>query len=443
MSRLEAALGLGEGELMATVSVAALTLLLYYVAFGKRHSRRRQDLQSRLAEAEGKVEELQRLLEELDENENDDLAEKEPVRVWVDGAFDLTHYGHMNAFRQARAYGTELIVGVNNSASIAECKGTAPIMTDEERCGAVRGCKWVDKVVQNVPYVLTSEYLNRIIEEYKIDFVVHGDDPCIVDGKDVYAESKRRGIYKEIPRTPGVSTSDIVGRMIYSSKEHHGETGQTDLISRERRRSASFSSQHQGSPSGFYRPSNFLTTSRILRIFSAGIRDPPSGAKIVYIDGAWDLFHKGHVETLKGARAEGDYLIVGIHSDKVINDKRGRNFPIMNLNERLLSVLGCRYVDDVLIDAPWIITAEMIASLGVSLVVRGTVSDTSNLEQDGRDPYEIPKKRNRFKIIESESVLSVEKITGRVLSNKEAFVTKVDTKMKAEGEYYSKRYERG
>ena len=38
------------------------------------------------------------------------------------------------------------------------------------------------------------------------------------------------------------------------------------------------------------------------------------------------------------------YLIVGLHKDQDVNRYRGSNFPIMNLNERTLSVLACRYV---------------------------------------------------------------------------------------------------
>lgn len=68
--------------------------------------------------------------------------------------------------------------------------------------------------------------------------------------------------------------------------------------------------------------------------------------------GAWDMFHAGHVAILKQARDFGDYLIAGVHSDEVVNAQRGLNMPIMNLNERVLSVLGCAYVNDVLIDAP-------------------------------------------------------------------------------------------
>ena len=50
-------------------------------------------------------------------------------------------------------------------------------------------------------------------------------------------------------------------------------------------------------------------------------------------------------------------------------------------------VLGCRYVDDVLLDAPWRVSQEMIATLGISVVVRGTVCDTC---RDADDPHAVP-----------------------------------------------------
>ena len=49
----------------------------------------------------------------------------------------------------------------------------------------------------------------------------------------------------------------------------------------------------------------------------------------------------------------------------------------MNLHERVLSVLGCKYASDVLIDAPLEITPDMIASLKISEVLRGTESDSA------------------------------------------------------------------
>jgi len=40
---------------------------------------------------------------------------------------------------------------------------------------------------------MNAEYLDYVIRKYNIDFVVHGDDPCIVDGKDVYEAAKAAG----------------------------------------------------------------------------------------------------------------------------------------------------------------------------------------------------------------------------------------------------------
>ncbi|KAI9100234.1 hypothetical protein K1719_024452 [Acacia pycnantha] len=41
-------------------------------------------------------------------------------------------------------------------------------------------------------------------------------------------------------------------------------------------------------------------------------------ARIVYIDGAFDHFHAGHVEILRLARKLGDFLLIGIHTDQTV-----------------------------------------------------------------------------------------------------------------------------
>lgn len=61
---------------------------------------------------------------------------KEQIRIWMDGAFDMMHYGHMNAFRQARSLGTYLVVGVNDDESITACKGAPPVLNNgASTCG--------------------------------------------------------------------------------------------------------------------------------------------------------------------------------------------------------------------------------------------------------------------------------------------------------------------
>ena len=56
--------------------------------------------------------------------------------------------------------------------------------------------------------------------------------------------------------------------------------------------------------------SRFMPTSRRIVQFSDGVAAPP-GARIVYIDGAFDLFHPGHVQILKVCCCMAEYLYGG------------------------------------------------------------------------------------------------------------------------------------
>ena len=87
--------------------------------------------------------------------------------------------------------------------------------------------------------------------------------------------------------------------------------------------------------------SQFLPTNQRIVQFS-NVRSPADGDKIVYVAGAFDLFHIGHLDFLEKCAALGDYLIVGLHTDPVVNRYKGSNYPIMNLHERVLSVLAYR-----------------------------------------------------------------------------------------------------
>lgn len=75
----------------------------------------------------------------------------------------------------------------------------------------------MDEVISNAPYEITEQFMNSLFNEHKIDYIIHGDDPCLLpDGTDAYALAKKAGRYKQIKRTEGVSSTDIVGTMILS-----------------------------------------------------------------------------------------------------------------------------------------------------------------------------------------------------------------------------------
>lgn len=361
-------------------------------------------------------------------------SKKKPVRVYMDGCFDMMHYGHCNALRQARALGDELVVGVVSDDEIIYNKGP-PVMSLDERMVMVSAVKWVDEVIANAPYAINEEFMNKLFNEYNIDYIIHGDDPCLLpDGSDAYALAKKAGRYKQIKRTEGVSSTDIVGRMLLCVRDRPSSDNHTHAsLQRQFSHGQSHKAESRGGSSGT-RISHFLPTSRRIVQFSNG-KGPGPDAHIVYIDGAFDLFHAGHVEILKHAREQGDFLLVGIHTDQTVSDHRGLHHPIMNLHERSLSVLACRYVDEVIIGAPWEVTKDMIMTFNISLVVHGTVAENDGVNVED-DPYKAAKNMGIFKIIESPLDITTTTIIKRIVANHEAYQKRNEKKVESEKRYY-------
>ncbi|KAM2468501.1 hypothetical protein FF1_010169 [Malus domestica] len=358
-----------------------------------------------------------------------------PVRVYMDGCFDMMHYGHCNALRQARALGDQLVVGVVSDAEIIVNKGP-PVTPLNERMIMVNAVKWVDEVIPDAPYAITEEFMKKLFDEYNIDYIIHGDDPCVLpDGTDAYALAKKAGRYKQIKRTEGVSSTDIVGRMLLCVRERSvSEIQQHSSLQRQFSHGHSQKFEDGGSGSGT-RVSHFLPTSRRIVQFSNG-KGPESNARIIYIDGAFDLFHAGHVEILRKARELGDFLLVGIHTDQTVSANRGAHRPIMNLHERSLSVLACRHVDEVIIGAPWVISKDMLTTFNISLVVHGTVAENSNFEKEEGNPYEVPINLGIFKVLESPLDITTSTIIRRIVSNHEAYQKRNEKKAASEKRYY-------
>ncbi|CAA2972398.1 ethanolamine-phosphate cytidylyltransferase [Olea europaea subsp. europaea] len=195
---------------------------------------------------------------------------KRPIRVYMDGCFDMMHYGHCNALRQARALGDQLVVGVVSDAEIIANKGP-PVTPLNERMIMVSAVKWVDEVISDAPYAITENFMRKLFDEYNIDYIIHGDDPCILpDGSDAYALAKKVGRYKQIKRTEGVSSTDIVGRMLLCVRERStGDSHNHSSLQRQFSHGHSPKSEAGGSGSET-RISHFLPTSRRIVQFSNG-----------------------------------------------------------------------------------------------------------------------------------------------------------------------------
>jgi len=332
------------------------------------------------------------------------------VRVWCDGCYDMVHFGHANQIRQAKAMGEYLVVGVHSDEEILKHKGP-PVYNEQERYKMVRGIKWVDEVVEDAPYVTTLETLDK----YRCNFCVHGDDiTCTADGTDTYHLVKANGRYKECKRTEGVSTTNLVGRMLLMTKDHfdHGNPI-CSLNPKDLQKTGTDASTR----SPYTGVSHFLPSSHKIVQFSDG-QDPQPEDRIVYAAGAFDLFHVGLLDFLEEAKKLGDYLIVGLHTDLDVNKYKGSNYPIMNLHERVLSVLACRYVNQVIIGAPYNVDKEVIDQFKINVVVHGKTSVT---KINGIDPYAYPKKLGIFKEVDSKSTVTTADIVARIIAHRLQF----------------------
>ena len=141
-----------------------------------------------------------------------------PLRLYADGIFDMFHFGHAKALQQVKqAYpNVTMIVGCCNDEMTHKYKGQT-VLNEEERYESLRHCRWVDEIITDAPWVITDDFL----EKHKIDFVCHDALPynnISGDGgdedDDVYARLKKAGKFYETKRTDGISTSELIIRII-------------------------------------------------------------------------------------------------------------------------------------------------------------------------------------------------------------------------------------
>jgi len=133
--------------------------------------------------------------------------------VYCDGVYDLCHIGHKTLFRNALRYGNRLLVGVVGDKDASAYK-RPPIMTAAERCAEVEACKSVTSVIPDAPcFGLTAKFL----DEHQIHVVAFGEEYAErypnPDDDPYYKIPRKLGIAKPLPRTEGLSTSDLIRRI--------------------------------------------------------------------------------------------------------------------------------------------------------------------------------------------------------------------------------------
>ena len=255
---------------------------------------------------------------------------------------------------------------------------------------AVDACRWVTQSVPYAPYVTSLPWISH----YGCKYVVHGDDiTSDSSGEDCYRYVKEAGRFKVVKRTPSISTTDLVGRMllctrthfirslsnVLSGKEGSGTASEIQaeaeaMTARVRLYATDATGLHPGAAVWFWHASIEAReddTEEERGTFTSLCQgsQPKPGQRVVYVDGGFDLFSSGHIEFLrlvlkaeeKRGHEEGWYskqaveervgkgedygpafVVAGVHDDEVINHWKGVNYPIMNIYERGLCVLQCK-----------------------------------------------------------------------------------------------------
>ena len=95
-----------------------------------------------------------------------------------------------------------------------------------------------------------------------------------------------------------------------------------------------------------------------------------SGRRVVFTNGCFDLLHPGHARYLCAARALGDYLVVGVNSDRSIRAIKGSGRPVVPEDDRAEMLAALDFVDAVVLfdeDDP----LRVIRTLHPDVLVKG------------------------------------------------------------------------
>lgn len=106
-----------------------------------------------------------------------------------------------------------LVVGVSGDEETIRKKGKI-VNTQEERVAIIEHCKWTDEVICPCPWVISIDFLKK----HNIHYVAHDDLPYNIGASgasnDIYYDVKKALMFRATQRTEGISTSDVITRII-------------------------------------------------------------------------------------------------------------------------------------------------------------------------------------------------------------------------------------
>jgi len=213
----------------------------------------------------------------------------------------LLHSGHIKSLQEARSHGDVLIVGLNSNASVKAYKSKfRPIIDQEQRAVMLAALECVDYIE-----IFEEADCRNFLANVKPN--IHVKSKSGYTGIDEKPVVDNGGKIVLVDDFPGLSTTNILNKII----EVHNK--EENLV-------------HQ----------KIVKKEDLPKLIS---KLRAENKIIVTTNGAFDILHIGHIESLMQAKKHGDVLIVGLNSDASIKSYKAPERPI-NLEENRAAMLA-------------------------------------------------------------------------------------------------------
>jgi glycerol-3-phosphate cytidylyltransferase len=147
--------------------------------------------------------------------------------VLLQGAFDILNYGHIRAFKFAKAQGDYLIVALNTNELIREYKGREPVMPWSHKRRIIEACRYVDRVVPAREFSPL-----KLLKRYRVDVYVLSYEWEHTKTAEIAFIKQKGGRVCFSQRFRGVSTSAIKATLLKEHLDAQGTIVQSAAVPR-------------------------------------------------------------------------------------------------------------------------------------------------------------------------------------------------------------------
>lgn len=294
-------------------------------------------------------------------------SKKVMVKIYGHGFHDFSKEGHERYFMKLKyAFpDVDLTIGSMSDKTIGENVDIKLLNTEDERSESILHCRHVDKVLADVPWAIGASFLDK----HEFDYVTITDknfEQVLMNPqslKNPEASSKMLADLKSDKRFIDL-TEDPSSQQDIQHEDH--------LISKM----APFSDD----------PIAVDLRNRCIYDFKNRITketaETANRPVRIYSDGIYDMFHPGHARQLKQAKEafHNVHLMVGVVNDELTRKNKGPT--VVPEKWRYEKVRHCRYVDEVVKNAPWVLKEDFLIENKIDFVAHDDIPYKSEGHED-------------------------------------------------------------